>query len=121
MSQATDAYVQQNQQRFLEELKTFLRIPSISTLPEHNGDILRAAEFAAASLREIGMEQVEVLPTAKHPLVYAQWLRAPGKPTVLCYGHYDVQPVDPIELWNSPPFEPTLRGNKLYARGAADD
>jgi acetylornithine deacetylase/succinyl-diaminopimelate desuccinylase-like protein len=121
MSQATDTYVQQNQDRFLEELKTLLRIPSISTLPEHNGDIQRAAEFVAASLRDIGMEKVEIIPTAKHPLIYAEWLRAPGKPTVLCYGHYDVQPVDPVELWNTPPFEPTLRGGKLYGRGTADD
>ena len=121
MSQATDTYVQQNQDRFLEELKTLLRIPSISTLPEHNGDIQRAAEFVAASLRDIGMENVEIIPTAKHPLIYAEWLHAPGKPTVLCYGHYDVQPVDPVELWNTPPFEPTLRGGKLYGRGTADD
>ncbi|HWQ55882.1 MAG TPA: dipeptidase [Bryobacteraceae bacterium] len=121
MSQATDAFVQQNQDRFLEELKTFLRIPSISTLPEHAGDIQRAAEFVADSLRGIGMENVEIIPTAKHPLVYADWLHAPGKPTVLCYGHYDVQPADPIELWETPPFEPTLRDGNLYGRGTADD
>lgn len=121
MSQATDAFVQQNRDRFLEELKTFLRIPSISTLPEHAGDIQRAAEFVAAALREIGMENVEIIPTSRHPLVYADWLHAPGKPTVLCYGHYDVQPADPLELWDSPPFEPTLRGGNLYGRGTADD
>ena len=121
MSQATDAFVQQNQDRFLEELKTFLRIPSISTLPEHTGDIQRAAEFVAGSLRSIGMENVEIIPTARHPLVYADWLHAPGKPTVLCYGHYDVQPADPLELWETPPFEPTLRNGNLYGRGTADD
>lgn len=121
MSQATDAFVQQNQDRFLEELKTFLRIPSISTLPEHAGDIQRAAEFVAGSLRSIGMENIEIIPTGRHPLVYADWLHAPGKPTVLCYGHYDVQPADPLELWETPPFEPTLRDGNLYGRGTADD
>jgi acetylornithine deacetylase/succinyl-diaminopimelate desuccinylase-like protein len=121
MSQATDAFVQQNQDRFLDELKTFLRIPSISTLPEHAGDIQRAAEFVADSLRRIGMENVEIIPTQRHPLVYADWLHAPGKPTVLCYGHYDVQPADPLELWESPPFDPTLRDGNLYGRGTSDD
>jgi acetylornithine deacetylase/succinyl-diaminopimelate desuccinylase-like protein len=121
MSQATDAFVQQNQDRFLDELKTFLRIPSISTLPEHAGDIQRAAEFVADGLRKIGMENVEIIPTQRHPLVYADWLHAPGKPTVLCYGHYDVQPADPLELWESPPFEPTLRNGNLYGRGTSDD
>jgi acetylornithine deacetylase/succinyl-diaminopimelate desuccinylase-like protein len=121
MSKATDAFVQANQDRFLEELKTLLRIPSISTLPEHDGDVRRAAGFVADSLRAIGMEHIEIIPTTKHPLVYADWLHAPGKPTVLCYGHYDVQPVDPVELWNSPPFEPTLLDGKLYGRGTADD
>jgi len=121
MSQATDAFVQQNQDRFLEELKTFLRIPSISTLPEHAEDIARAARFTADSLAAVGLEHVEIIPTARHPLVYADWLHAPGKPTVLCYGHYDVQPADPLELWTSPPFEPTVRDDKLYGRGTADD
>ncbi len=121
MSAATDAFVNQNRERFLDELKEFLRIPSISTLPEHRGDIDRAAQFLAESLRKAGLENVEIIPTARHPLVYADWLHAPGKPTVLCYGHYDVQPVDPLELWNTPPFEPTLRGGNLYGRGTADD
>src|SRR5258708_39727205 len=109
MSTATDSFVQTNQQRFLEELKNFLRIPSISTLPEHRGDIDRAAEFTAQSLRDVGMDHVEIIPTAKHPLVYADWLHAPGKPTVICYGHYDMQPADPLELWKRPPVEPTIR------------
>ncbi|HZT31371.1 MAG TPA: dipeptidase [Bryobacteraceae bacterium] len=121
MSTATDAFVQSNQERFLEELKTFLRIPSISTLPEHRGDIARAAQFVADSLAGAGLENIEIIPTAGHPLVYADWLHAPGKPTVLCYGHYDVQPADPLELWQSPPFEPELRNGNLYARGACDD
>ena len=121
MSAATDAFVHQNRPRLLEELKQFLRIPSISTAPENRADIDRAAEFVAGSLRAAGMEHVELIPTAKHPLVYADWLHAPGKPTVLCYGHYDVQPADPLELWVSPPFEPTERDGNLYGRGTADD
>ena len=121
MSQATNAFVEKNKDRFLEELKDFLRIPSISTLPEHAPDVQHAAGFVADSLRTAGLENVEIIPTAKHPLVYADWLHAPGKPTVLCYGHYDVQPPDPLELWTSPPFEPTLRDGNLYARGSADD
>src|SRR5713101_7881974 len=121
MSQATNAFVDQHKERFLEELKDFLRIPSISTLPEHSADVKRAAGFVADSLRAAGMENVEVIPTARHPLVYADWMHAPGKPTVLCYGHYDVQPPDPLDLWVSPPFEPTIRDGNLYARGSADD
>ena len=121
MSKATNAFVESNQDRFLEELKTFLRIPSISTLPEHASDIRRAAEFVADSLRKAGLENVEIIPTAGHPLVYADWLHAAGKPTVLCYGHYDVQPPDPLELWTTPPFEPDVRDGNLYARGSSDD
>src|SRR5260370_15957435 len=121
MSNTTDAFVHESQDRFLEELKTFLRIPSISTLPEHRSDIERAAGFVADSLRAAGLENVEVIPTGKHPLVYADWLHAPGKPTVLCYGHYDVQPPVPLDQWVSPPFEPTIRDGNLYARGSADD
>ena len=121
MSTATDAFVTQNQNRFLAELKEFIRIPSVSTLPEHQPDIERAAEFVAGSLRHVGMENVEIIPTDRHPLVYGEWMHAPGKPTVMCYGHYDVQPADPVELWNSPPFEPTERDGNLYARGAVDD
>ena len=116
-----ETYIQQNEGRFLEDLKGWLRIPSISTLPEHAGDIRRAAEYAAAQLREIGFGQVQLIETQGHPLVYGEWLKAPGKPTVLVYGHYDVQPVDPVELWESPPFEPTVRGDNLYCRGACDD
>ena len=121
MSKATDQYVGQNEARFLEELKEFLRIPSISTLPEHNKDTHRAAEFVAAKLKAAGLENIEIIETERHPLVYADWLHAPGKPTVLCYGHFDVQPPDPLELWETPPFEPTERNGNLYARGSADD
>ena len=98
-----------------------MRIPSISTAPEHKNDVDRAAKFVATSLTDAGLENVEIIPTAKHPLVYGDWLHAPGKPTVLCYGHYDVQPPDPLELWKSAPFEPVLREGNIYARGSADD
>ncbi len=118
---AVDSYISQHEEAFLEDLKGWLRIPSISTLPEHAGDIRRAAEYAVEQLRRIGFQQVQIIPTHGHPLVYGEWLKAPGKPTLLIYGHYDVQPVDPIELLESPPFEPTVRGDNLYCRGACDD
>jgi acetylornithine deacetylase/succinyl-diaminopimelate desuccinylase-like protein len=116
-----EKFVQANEDRLLAELKDFLRIPSISTLPEHKDDVARAAAFTADALKTAGLENIEVIPTAGHPLVYADWLHAPGKPTVLLYGHYDVQPPDPLELWETPPFEPTIRNGNIYARGAADD
>jgi len=121
VSLSTDTFVQSNQERLLSELKDFLRIPSVSTLPEHVPDIQRAAEFVASSLRAAKLEHVEVIKTAGHPLIYADWLHAPGKPTVLCYGHYDVQPPDPLDEWVTPPFEPTVRDGNIYARGSADD
>src|SRR5580692_541073 len=121
MSAAIDRYVKENEVRFLEELKDFLRIPSISTLPENNEATHRAADFVADHLVAAGLENVELIETDRHPLVYADWLHAPGKPTVLCYGHFDVQPPDPLELWESPPFEPSERNGNLYARGSADD
>ncbi|MBI4551169.1 MAG: dipeptidase [Candidatus Latescibacteria bacterium] len=105
----------------LEGLKAFLRIPSVSTHPPHKPDVLRCAEFVAAEMRRIGLRQVEVTPTTGHPIVYGEWLDAPGKPTVLMYGHYDVQPPEPLDLWDSGPFDPTVRGDNLYARGATDD
>ncbi|HCF84039.1 MAG TPA: dipeptidase [Ktedonobacter sp.] len=116
-----ETYITENEGRFLEDLKSWLRIPSISTLPEHAVDIRRAAVYAVDQLKHIGFERAELIQTAGHPLVYGEWLKAPGKPTLLIYGHYDVQPVDPVELWNSPPFEPTVRGDNLYCRGACDD
>ena len=121
MTSPVDEFVTQNEARFLEELLEFLRIPSISTLPEHRQDVARAAQFVADGLKHAGLENVEIIPTDKHPLVYADWLHAPGKPTVLCYGHYDVQPPDPLELWKTPPFEPSIRDGNIYARGAGDD
>jgi acetylornithine deacetylase/succinyl-diaminopimelate desuccinylase-like protein len=121
LSTSAVTYARQNQPRFLNELKDFIRIPSVSTLPDHAADVRRAAEFVAADLKRIGMEHVEIIPTAGHPLVYADWLHAAGKPTVVCYGHYDVQPPDPLDEWVTPPFEPTERNQNLYARGAVDD
>jgi len=110
-----------HQARFLEELKSLLRIPSISTLPEHAGDVRRAAETLAHELERIGLENVHLSETSGHPLVYGDWLHAPGKPTCLTYGHYDVQPPDPLDGWHTPPFEPTERNGNLYGRGAVDD
>jgi len=121
MASPAVSFARSNQPRFLEELKDFLRIPSISTLDEHKSDVRKAADFVADGLRRIGMENVEVIPTAGHPLVYADWLHAAGKPTVLMYAHYDVQPPDPLDEWVSPPFEPAERNNNVYARGAVDD
>ena len=115
------AFLEGNRANALDQLKEFLRIPSISTLPDHAQDTRRAAEFLAAELRRIGMEHVRLIETAGHPLVYADHLHAAGKPTVLLYGHYDVQPPDPLDEWLSPPFEPTERHGNLYARGAVDD
>lgn len=105
----------------LASYKDFLRIPSISALPDHAPDCRRAAEWLAERLREIGLDHVEVSETGGHPIVYADWLRVDGAPTVIVYGHYDVQPVDPVELWTSPPFEPVIDGDRMLARGAADD
>src|SRR5215470_8393315 len=121
MASAAVDFARQNQQRFLNELKDLLRIPSISTSPEHKADVQRAADYVAAELRRIGMENVEVIQGKGHPLIYADWLHAAGKPTVLCYAHYDVQPPDPLNEWISPPFEPAERNNNVYARGAVDD
>ena len=121
MASAAVDFARNNQPRFLSELKDLLRIPSVSTLDEHKPDVQKAAQFVADELRRIGMENVEVIPTKGHPLLYADWLHAPGKPTVLCYAHYDVQPPEPLDEWQTPPFEPTERNNNIYARGAVDD
>ncbi len=123
MGTGTFEYYRANRERFLAGLQDLLRIPSISTLPEHKPDIRRAAEFVANEFRQMGMKGVEIIEgrAEEHPLVYAEWLEAPGKPTLLIYGHYDVQPPDPLEEWISPPFEPTIRNENIYARGAVDD
>ena len=121
MSSSAIDFARQNHSRFLDELKALLRIASISTLPEHKDDCRKAAETIAAELTRIGMEHARLIETEGHPLVYADWLHAAGKPTVLIYAHYDVQPADPLDEWHTPPFEPTERNGNLYARGAVDD
>jgi acetylornithine deacetylase/succinyl-diaminopimelate desuccinylase-like protein len=121
MIESIEAYFKENYDDHLEELKEFLRIPSISAVTEHQPDIRRCADWLADALRRAGLENIEIMPTAGHPVVYADWLHAPGKPTVLVYGHYDVQPAEPLELWQTPPFEPDIRDGKIFARGATDD
>ena len=115
------SYLDTHRERFLDELFAFLRIPSISSLPEHAGDVEKAARWVEDRMKAAGIESVEILPTGGHPVVYGDWLHAPGQPTVLIYGHFDTQPVDPLGLWESPPFEPALRNDRIYARGATDD
>jgi len=115
-------YAKTNQEKHLNELKDFLKIPSVSTQPEHDADVAKAAQWLADSMQEAGVENVQVVDTVGHPLVYGDWLHAGEKaPTVLIYGHYDVQPAEPFELWDSPPFEPTIRDDYVYARGSSDD
>jgi acetylornithine deacetylase/succinyl-diaminopimelate desuccinylase-like protein len=114
-------YIENKRDEHLDELKEFLRIPSVSTKSEHKPDIQRAANWVADKLRAAGMDKVELVSTKMHPLVYGESLEAPGKPTVLFYGHYDVQPAEPLELWTSPAFEPAVRNGNLYGRGTADD
>src|SRR5215831_1603473 len=142
MSSSAISYARENQKRFLNELKDLLRIPSISTAEEHKADVVKAAHVVADDLKRIGFEHVEIIPTEGHPLVYADWLHAAGKPTALCYAHFDVQPAEPLDEWKSPPFidkdaypvkgdnaqaikqawsEPTERSQNIYARGAVDD
>lgn len=116
-----ESYFRNKKEQHLDELKQFLTIPSISALSEHKNDMIDAAKWVADKLETASLQKVEIIPTKGHPIVYAEHLGAPGKPTVLIYGHYDVQPVDPLHLWDTPPFEPTIRGGKLYARGATDD
>src|SRR4029077_14005418 len=114
-------FIESCRDRHLQELCEFLRIPSVSAKSEHRPDIERAARWVAEKLRAAGLDRVEMVPTKVHPLVYGESLQAPGKPTVLIYGHYDVQPAEPLELWTTPPFEPSVRGENLYGRGTADD
>ena len=114
-------YIHTNRDRYLEELKAYLAIPSISALPQHAGDVRRCAEWTAEEMGRIGLNNVRLIETPGNPVVYGDWLGAEGAPTILFYGHYDVQPVDPIELWESPPFEATVRDGEIYARGSADD
>ena len=116
-----EAHLDATREARLADYGEFLKIPSISTLPDHAPDVRRAAEWLAESMRTAGLEHVEVSETGGHPVVYGDWLHAEGAPTVLVYGHYDVQPVDPLDLWTSPPFEPVIEGDRMLARGAADD
>ncbi|WP_036218119.1 dipeptidase [Lysinibacillus sphaericus] len=119
--QQIDAYFAEHREAHLNELKEFLQIPSISSLSEHKEDIQHAAQWLANAFEKLNLENISITQTAGHPVVYADWLHAEGKPTILFYGHYDVQPVDPLNLWESEPFNPTIRDNKLFARGASDD
>lgn len=114
-------YIEQHKDRFLNELLDLLRIPSVSANSAHNGDTRKCAEAVAESLRKAGADKVEICETAGHPIVYGEKLTNPALPTILVYGHYDVQPPDPLDLWHSPPFEPVIKDGKIYARGACDD
>jgi acetylornithine deacetylase/succinyl-diaminopimelate desuccinylase-like protein len=118
---AWEDYLLQQKGRLLEELLAFLRIPSISALPAHKADVQRAAEWVSARMKKAGIESVRVMATGGHPVVYGEWLHAPGKPIVMVYGHFDVQPVDPLDLWHHPPFEPHIQDGRIYARGTTDD
>ena len=113
-------YARKNKEKFLSSLKEILSIPSVSTDPSHAGDIHRAAEWLAKQLRSLGMQNVQIMPTAKYPIVYGEWLGVAEAPTILIYGHYDVQPADPLNLWKTGPFDPVVRGEDIYARGASD-
>lgn len=115
------SFVDANKDRYLNELREFLAIPSVSSQKNHDADTRRCAQWVADHMRSVGMQGVQIFETPGHPIVYSEWMGAAGKPTVLFYGHYDVQPVDPLNLWTSPPFEATVRGENLYARGSADD
>ena len=115
-------YLDANQSRFIDELLDFVRIPSVSASPAHAGDVITAGNWVVDRLKAAGVENVRMMPTEGHPVVYGDWLHAgPGKPTVLIYGHFDVQPAEPFDLWHSPPFAPEIRDNKVWGRGASDD
>lgn len=118
---AAATYVRENRDRHLEELKEVLRIPSVSTDPARAGEVKRAAAWVRARLERAGCTRTEIFETQRHPIVYGEWLGAKGAPTILYYGHYDVQPEDPVALWTTPAFTPTVRDGRLYARGACDD
>src|SRR6185312_15089068 len=114
-------FINTHRDRYVDELKGYLAIPSISALPQHQDDVKRCAEWTSEEMRRIGLQNVRLIETPGFPVVYADWLAAESAPTILFYGHYDVQPVDPLDLWQSPPFEATVRDGEIYARGAADD
>ena len=116
-----ESYLEEHKTRFVEEMLDFIRIPSVSALSEHAGDMQKAAEWTADRMRAAGIEGVRILSTDGHPVVYGECLGIPEKPTILIYGHYDTQPVDPVDLWSDPPFEPVVREGRVYARGSSDD
>ncbi|MBV7328703.1 dipeptidase [Chloroflexi bacterium TSY] len=120
-AQAWDKYLQEHQESHLAELLDFLRIPSISSLPDHAADVRSAGGWVANRLRSIGIENVQIMETGGHPVVYGDWLQADDKPTIMIYGHFDTQPVDPLDLWTDPPFEPVIKDERIYAREASDD
>ncbi len=119
--EAVQTYIKANRQRFLDELLEFLKIPSVSADTKHKDDVRKAAEWLSAELKRIGMEGVEIVPTKGHPVVFGEKKVSDNAPTILIYGHYDVQPPDPLNLWNSPPFEPVIKDEKIWARGSCDD
>jgi len=119
--QKTIEYLSNNKERYEQELIDILKVPSISALPEHGKDMLQMATVLKDEMQKIGMDKARLIETNGYPVVYSEWLKAPGKPTLLIYGHYDVQPVDPVDLWSSPPFEPVIKGDRIFARGSADD
>ena len=119
--QTWKTYQENNKQRFLDELMALLRVPSISSDSTHQADMLTCAEAVRKSLLDAGAARAEIFPTAGHPVVFAEKILDESKPTILVYGHYDVQPVDPLELWHTPPFEPTIKNGMIFARGSADD
>lgn len=121
MIASLESYIEEHKEKFIKELIELLRFPSISSLSDHKADMVNNAEWLKHHMESIGLNNCAVYPTNGHPVVYGEWLGAEGKPIILIYGHYDVQPVDPIDLWDSPPFEPVIKGDHIYARGAADD
>jgi len=116
-----ETYLDENRERYINELKDLLRIPSISSLPDHVPEVRKAAQWVEARMASAGIESVRIMETGGHPVVYGDWLHASEKPTVLIYGHFDVQPADPLDLWENPPFEPAMKDERIYARGASDD
>src|SRR6186997_300087 len=121
MPKAWDDYLEKNKDRFLNEMLDLLRIPSVSAKSKHKSDMVTCAELVKQCLLDAGCDKAEVMPTDGHPVVFGEKIVDPSKPTVLVYGHYDVQPAEPLELWNYPPFEPTIVDGKIFARGSADD
>ena len=117
-----NTYLEDNQNRFIDELSDFISIPSVSASDEHFNDVVKAGEWVVSRLNTAGLTNARMMSTETHPVVYADWLHAgKDKPTILIYGHFDVQPADPLDLWDSPPFEPIIKEGKIYGRGASDD